>query len=274
MGMFEGFKNLFGKGTQGRSTNEQLQHVKRLIEHGDLVQAKELLTQIIEVEPSCLEGLSLLGNTLGKLMEFDGAVSAYKKALDLAPDRSALHGRLAAVYHEMGSLDDAVKEYGRAIELNPKDGLSYMNLGALFFNEGKIDGAVANYKKALELLPKEPIIHSNLGKLYVGQGLFDKAIVEFQKSLKIDEHDPITYCEMGTAYYYKGEVVEAIITLKHAISIGPEYPDPHYILGMIYEAQNNPREASRFYLKYLNLEPKGIFVGDATSALKRMGRSV
>lgn len=274
MGIFNWFKNIFSGGSGGGSLNNRLQQAKQMIDYGKLPLAKESLACILEEHPDCLDALILMGDTLGKLMEFDGAVSVYKKAIELSDNKWEVHGHLASVYHEMGNLEEAAKEYNRAIELNPKYGLAYMNLGALYFNEGNFDGAIVNYKKALELLPKESIIHSNIGKLYVGQGLFDDAICEFQKALKIDENDPVTFCEMGTAYYYKGDIIEAIIKLKHAITLSSDYSDPHYLLGMIYEIQNNPREASRFYLKYLNLEPKGIFARDATAWLKKMGRSI
>ena len=53
--------------------------------------------------------------------DYQSAVVAYKRAVELAPDYSYLHLALGNAYRAQKSYDEALKAYSRASALDPKD---------------------------------------------------------------------------------------------------------------------------------------------------------
>ena len=104
MGIFDRLKNVFRGGRGKGSHLDRLRYAQQMANQGNIPLAKEALTEILEKQPDCLEALVIMGNILGKSMEFDGAVSAYKKALELSENRWDIYGHLACIYHEMGNV--------------------------------------------------------------------------------------------------------------------------------------------------------------------------
>ena len=57
---------------------------------------------------------------------FEEAVSAYKKAIQIAPDRFDDHFDLAAVYSMMGLEKEARAEAAEVLRINPKFSVDYL----------------------------------------------------------------------------------------------------------------------------------------------------
>lgn len=63
-----------------------------------------LLVQAVQLDPAFLDAYINLGNVLKEARIFDRAVAAYLRALTLSPNHAIVHGNLACVYYEQGSV--------------------------------------------------------------------------------------------------------------------------------------------------------------------------
>lgn len=66
-------------------------------------------------------------------INFNRAVAAYLRALNLSPTHAVVHGNMACVYYEQGLIDLAIDTYRRAIELQPHFPDGDTNLITFFF---------------------------------------------------------------------------------------------------------------------------------------------
>jgi tetratricopeptide (TPR) repeat protein/tRNA A-37 threonylcarbamoyl transferase component Bud32 len=69
------------------------------------------------------------------------AISAYKRALQLAPELDEAHHQLALVYLHIGLLDEAKLEVGRALDINSSNTLARFRYGVIDLYSGKFDAA-------------------------------------------------------------------------------------------------------------------------------------
>jgi tetratricopeptide (TPR) repeat protein len=81
--------------------------------------------------------------------------------------------------------DEAIKAYKRAIELNPQYGQPYTNLGFIYYHLGKYQVAILLYKKSFDFLdtPEDKAISWNrLGDAYRRLGDYRNALAAYQRS--------------------------------------------------------------------------------------------
>ena len=76
------------------------------------------------------------------------AIPAYKKAIELDPNRSEAHFNLGVSYGEIGEYELAVASINKAIELNPSRDLYYYGRARVYLLANDIDKALEDFKRA------------------------------------------------------------------------------------------------------------------------------
>ncbi len=113
--------------------------------------------------------------------DLESAVEYQEKSCALHPDYRNLVS-LGMTYHLLKRDDDAVLAYKKAVELNPEKGEALASLGALYLGQEKYPEAVENLKKAAEYEPKIAVIHANLAVAYAAQGQTEDSEAEFKRA--------------------------------------------------------------------------------------------
>lgn len=84
------------------------------------------------------------------------AETAFRGALELAPNEAAAHSGLAFVLVQKGSDAEAKREAQRALKLRSRDGRAYLVLGLVALNAGDEKGAKRSFERFLKLSPRDP----------------------------------------------------------------------------------------------------------------------
>ncbi len=124
---------------------------------------------------------NFIGNLYLQQDDLDNAVIYQEKSCNLRPDYRNLVS-LGMTYHLLERDSEAEGAYRRAIELDPEKGESYASLGALYLGQGRAKEAVSCLEKAAQAEPKIAVIHANLAVAYAAKGKMDLAEAEFQKA--------------------------------------------------------------------------------------------
>lgn len=127
------------------------------------------------------------------------AEAMLKLAIEKDPTNHVLHFASGTIYDKLGKREGALEAYKKAIEIKPDYFDAYYNLGAVYFNEGKRLQDIANnekdnkkyeagkkladaefekalpvLEKALSLMPEDVSTLQSLKQLYSRMGLTDK----------------------------------------------------------------------------------------------------
>ena len=123
--------------------------------------------------------------------DFDGAIVAYTKSIEVCPTAEAYTFRGWA-YNFLGRVDDAIGECKKAIEVDPGFGNPYNDIGAYLIAKGELDAAVPWLERAKQAPRYEPrhFPYMNLGRLYAAKGMLQQAIREFERALELHPGEP------------------------------------------------------------------------------------
>lgn len=139
---------------------------------GNHRQALEEYLAAAETEPENPAWQAGIGDAYVKLGDLIAALTAYQRAVELAPDETR-YWRLLAVFCAENSV--YVEEIGlpaaqQAVTLAPDDPFALDTLGYLYFSSGRYASAGENLLRAIEIAPEHFSAHIHLAMNYLAQG--------------------------------------------------------------------------------------------------------
>jgi tetratricopeptide (TPR) repeat protein len=96
----------------------------------------------------------------------DGAIAAYRRAIEADGALAEAHVNLGRLLHERGDREAALQAYGTALELRPGDPLAAFNLGVALEDAERLDDAAAAYQRAIAADPQAADAHYNLAGVF------------------------------------------------------------------------------------------------------------
>jgi tetratricopeptide (TPR) repeat protein len=187
-----------------------------------------------------------LGNSLQESGEFNDAVAAYCKAVELNPDFSWSHHSLGDVLLKLERWEDAVAAYKKAVELNPDFSWSYHNLGDALLKLELWEDAVAAYRCEIALNSDFAWSFYNLGDALTKLKQWDEAIFAYLKAIQIDEDLPAIYGKFG---YALGQTKSDSNSLSQQfqLQVTPENLEFYLQLGKNLAQRDRPKSAIIIY---------------------------
>ncbi|MCD6262480.1 MAG: glycosyltransferase, partial [Deltaproteobacteria bacterium] len=123
--------------------------------------------------------LNQQGEDLFAKGDLKGALYAFTKALDIAPNYAETHNNLGVVYWQSG-IQKALQYFAKALEIDPNDRDAVLNLGDIFKALGEVNKARVVYLSYLSKNPEDEGVTLAWGELKDKEE--DKAIVEIRKA--------------------------------------------------------------------------------------------
>ena len=142
-----------------------------------------------------------------------------------------------------GNFEKAVEAFNKALDLEPENKLSIRNLAFAWFDLGRksyrnddLDGAINAFDKSLSINPKDHRIFNSLAYAYLKKKDFNKAIETINKAIALKPDDAI-YCDSRAEFYETmGEYEKAIADCKKALELDPEKDSAKEILERCQKA--------------------------------------
>lgn len=179
--------------------------------------------------------------------EFNLAVSEYRKADEVLPDRASTYNNLANALTGMQDYNSAETMYNKALNIDPKNSVFYANFALMWFRKGLslqysdpeeaqrcFERAVGYYHNAIRfhsefsphiILGEQTYIlyhsryHNSLGNAYMLLEKFDQAIKEYRHAVALDPADPIIFSNLAEAYGSKDQIEERNVMYRKALEI-------------------------------------------------------
>ncbi|CAA9588633.1 MAG: hypothetical protein AVDCRST_MAG86-4166 [uncultured Truepera sp.] len=221
------------------------------LQAGENEAATETLAPLLEDAPEDAELHTLYGVALGRVGEFDRALSALDEALRLNPDdrqaararrfvaqnqqlagatrvdlppeaQTALQEGITAL--EADDFKTAQTRFDRAAEISP-GGLPSFYQGYARQLQGDLRGAVSAYDTALAGFPEansgQATVLNNAGFAYFRLGRLDKAVDYLTRAVAADPSNSEAQLNLGLIYYDLGRLQEALGPLEAALAQNP-----------------------------------------------------
>ena len=182
----------------------------------------------------------------------------FADALERAPTDSYLYEGLANFLEAINDPQGAITAYRKLIELRPDDFYACLQMGRLLGEQGKPEQGEPLLKKAAQLRPSLPDGWFELGIVLAAQQKFAPALECMERAAHIRPQDPSYVFSTAQILVKLNRHSEAIENYRRAIQINPNDWEAHFELAGELVAANQPDEAIREYTEVLKINPRHV----------------
>jgi tetratricopeptide (TPR) repeat protein len=181
------------------------------------------------------------------------SIFAVASTLSAADDPRIAEG---VALHDAGRYDEAIAKYRAILADDPKNEMAAYELAL---------SATAKGDDALCIATIEPLAKKKgrfqapmltvLGNCFDHAGQADRAIDAYRRGVKIAPDDANLLYNYAVTLAARGRNEDARQALKKALAVRPLHPNSHYLLAVVFAAENFRSAALLSYLRFLSLEP-------------------
>ena len=267
-------RDLIAASDRSQNASLDLTEGRAALAKGDLPLAEAKFQRAIRLGPASAEAQALLGTVLERQGDSRGALSAYRKALDLNPSEpTAQQGldRLTKISisveddSQIGSFEEAIRQgkfkdveplLAQYVTDHPTSSWGWYALGYSQFAQQKIGDAIRSLAKSLELDITNAEAHKILGRSLMIIGRFDAAEVEFEQGLRYKPDSAELHYNLGKLHSIQDNWEPARKQFEAALEIDPSYVEALDALGLAMEALGHDQEAVADYQKAVELNDR------------------
>ena len=239
------------------------------------VEAFQRAVDLAENNPRCWKSL---GEALHRVAyhtdyEYAPAISALRRAQELAPRDAGMMSALAYALRSPDTLDECESWARAALASDPRC-LSGINALALAnVSRGKFGEAITWYKRGLAIEADSPALLNNMAWAHCLRGEYRVGLETSKRALALRPDDPEIWKILGDAHFFLGEYAEARDAFTKLVELAPRYFLAHYNLGCAHEALEDTNSAIDAYGRALELRPEhfrsSYNLGNVFTSLKR-----
>ncbi|HEY9753170.1 MAG TPA: tetratricopeptide repeat protein, partial [Coleofasciculaceae cyanobacterium] len=203
----------------------------------------QVMTESVEMQTSLRQA-----NSLMQRGQYDEAIAAYNKALQINPNSAEAYIQRGVAYHRKGDLSAARRDNDRAIELlqsaikgnggqspspiNDKMAIAFNNRSHVYFDLDNYQQAESDARQAITLKPQLLKAFTNLGNALHKQGRANEALQEYTRVIQQQPVDRNllagTYTNRGNVYQTLNQMDVALKDYNQALKIDPTYADAYF----------------------------------------------
>ena len=193
-----------------------------------------------------------LGNLAAKQADFDTAVEAYTRRIEVNPNSAEAHRQLGEIYFLQGRDDDALAEHSVAAYLSPGNGRAHAGRGQALLRLKRYQEAATALARAEEAGAGSPEARYALGQALLRAGRTNEGVAHITASnrLRADEAErgrrdfQVLALRRNAAQAMKdGRHAEAVTQLDEAVTLSPDDVDLRRDLGLALLAAGRASDA-------------------------------
>jgi predicted O-linked N-acetylglucosamine transferase (SPINDLY family) len=217
---------------------------------GDLLNAKELYLQILEIDHLNYNAIHMLGVIASQEKKFNLSIELLQEAVLIKPDDPRAFYNLGLAAYELGKLNLAEEYYLKSLELKNESKELYSNLASTYKQLRNLDVAIKYYQKAIGIDRHRKEDLSNLAFCYTDVNDHERAIKAYKAALKID---PKMSWIAGYSLYSQLKICEwsryhqEIDSMRNRV-LQDEQTAPNFIVSTMIDELNLQLKASQIWV--------------------------
>lgn len=170
------------------------------------------------------------------------AAWAYERIVHEQPDNVDAWNNLGNARHETGDLDGAMDAFQRARQIAPEMPVIYTNLARVLMSKDRYEDACLMLEKAALLAPQDPAPLIELGRTLTSIDHPEAALKALGDAARLNPKDPRVFIAIGLAFTDLSDQQQAERAYKFAVQADPSFPAGYLNLGILLEKANRVSE--------------------------------
>ena len=227
---------------------------KVALSNGDVSLLKSIAKIVTERAPNVPDGYRIQAHADALQNNAKNAELELQKAISLAPGSTDTYIDLGRLYMQEKRNGEAEKVLNQVLVAEPQSAEALTALVQLFVNNKQLDKATSRVQETIAKSPNFTEAHLLLAELAGSQNNLELAEGELTKALQL-ERSPRIYSMLAGAQMQRGEFPKVHATLESAIQNNPKDAEAYWMLGTLYDQENDTLNAENNYRKTLGLRP-------------------
>ena len=223
-----------------------------LLNAGETTRARDVLLEVVELQPTDLAGLYQLSDVELRLNNLDAAEAVAERLVAAEPNGLRGPVALAQVFERRREYRRVAETLEPAVAAARESNLSPRQIGSLLARIGfayreldEFDQAIAAFEAAVDLSPSDLTFELQLGQTLVMARRFPEAL-EVVRGAQEHHSDNLSLSGLeAQALSGNGDLDEAVSVLKSALETHPDEPFAYVALANLYGDADQFDEAQR-----------------------------
>jgi tetratricopeptide (TPR) repeat protein len=229
-----------------------------LVEAGDAAGAITQFRKAIELQPDHPFAHYNLGTVLLQQQQYEEAASHLRIALAGDPRNIDARINLGQALTGLERTNEAIEQYSLALAQDPAATDAATNLGALLVTVGRCDEGERLLRGALKAAPDLAEAHFHLGRALERRGDFPAAETSLRNAIRYRPQFSAAQVALARCLSKLGDGPGAEASLREALRLEPRSFEAHYALGNLLAKQRRFAAAMEFYRAAIELAPEHV----------------
>lgn len=163
---------------------------------------------------------------------------------------------LGAGYLEKGEATNAMSAYAKAVALAPESVAARLNLANAYLLAESNQAAIVQCQGVVSLDRNNPAAYYLMGCAYLHLNQTTNAVEAFQQSQKIDPAVTALNFQLGLAEERLGNLDDAVHEFETVVQFEPDHPSAHYQLSRLYQRLGRDGEAAQELARHQQIQGK------------------
>ena len=208
--------------------NLAVEHLRKLAQHQPANQevwyllgkvhmklSEQALSKLNEIDANSVWVHEISGEVMESMKNYDGALIEYKKAVEMAPQKSGTHYLLGNAYWSLSMWDAANEQFRAELTNDPANCLAQWKIGNIILEQrGSPEEALSNVEKALNICPNLMVARVDRGRALMKLDRHAEAAKDLETAVKSDPAEPSTHFLLAQTYRALGRTQEAQAEMK------------------------------------------------------------
>jgi tetratricopeptide (TPR) repeat protein len=163
--------------------------------------------------------------------EYDDALEAYNKAVQLKPIASAYY-HIGWIYNDRDQFAQAIDPLSQAARLRADYAEPHQELGFAYYKLGRSQEAIPEFQTAIRLKPDYGLAYLGLGDVYFYQTKqYTPAMNAYREGVRLKSDNATAFYNLAWCYNELNMHADAAGAAKQAIMLKADYPEAYNELG-------------------------------------------
>ena len=213
------------------------------------------LRTVLRSEENSTRALLLLARSHVGAGSVELAQNAYRQLIEVDPNHPSASNELADLLARTGEVDQAEEVLRQKLEIAPDDRRSASNLVEALLMQGEAEAAEEEARALVELDDPSGLAEFQLGRVMQAQQQQDAAIDAYKQALEKNPEAVQALQGLTTSLVQAGRADEAIDYLNGYIEQYPEQAAPVLLLGGVYATMRDTEAAAEQFENVLKIDP-------------------
>lgn len=253
-----------------RTRLEDMEYFSTLLWHlHRKVELTYLANELYNLNPDSPITWCAIGNLFSLTREPDEAIKAFNKAIKLDDQFTYAYTLKGHEFFSNDNYEMALENFRISLLIDSRHYNAFYGIGMVYVNLGDYQKADFHFRKAVSINPINIILICCVGMVLEKLNKKNLALRQYELAGKLQPLNPLPMFKKAQLLFSMEQFPQALKLFEVLKDLAPDEASIHYLLGQLYNIQNDRFQAIREFTIALNLDPKGNYlIREAMESLK------